>query len=73
MTDALLVLALAVAIDQVAGNIFHPVVIGRSGQVAPRRRARRSDRRRHPVRIAGLLFAVPLTAMVTAAAGELQR
>jgi predicted PurR-regulated permease PerM len=72
LTDALLVVVLAVAIDQVEGNFFQPVVIGRSVKL-------------HPVvvlvvltagailfGVVGALVAVPLTAATAAAVGQLR-
>ncbi len=73
LTAGLLVLGLAVLIDQVEGHFFQPVVIGRRVRL-------------HPVVILGVLtaagllagvvgalFAVPVTAVVVAALGALRR
>ncbi len=72
LADALLVVALGVAIDQVEGNVFHPVVIGRSVGLHPVVVLAALTAGAVLFGIAGLLLAVPLTAMVVAAAGGLQ-
>ena len=72
LADALLVVALAVAIDQFEGNVFHPVVIGRSVGLHPVVVLAALTAGGALFGIVGLLVAVPLTAVVVAAAGELQ-
>ncbi|HEV2070059.1 MAG TPA: AI-2E family transporter [Acidimicrobiales bacterium] len=72
LADALLVVALAVAIDLVEGNVFHPVVIGRSVGLHPVVVLAALTAGGALFGIVGLLVAVPLTAVVVAAAGQLQ-
>lgn len=70
VTDALLVVALAIAIDQVEGHFFQPVVIGRAIKLHAIVVIVALTAGTLVAGLAGAIFSVPLTGMVVATIGE---